>query len=596
MAEKNNPSIYEARSTIGSSDELDEYGVWVKVAPTDIVDGAEDFPEDMPVAEAALEDVPLEDVSDFIDYSDADADDLDALLDDIQFSEELPEPVPEAIPLQADPREEVPDTGGTPDLSTQLLMKIAEELTSIKGELSDLKSELSVIRRERPAGNADKDGFFEGGDDDKIALTGDELNNILHTADFTEETGTDAGENPDDNFENLVDTPPEEPGEISLEIPASDDVPMVDFQAADISIDIPEDLKALSESGVEPMTPPPEDTSYLEEDPLAEDAPAQIDLEEPSPDTLSLIDFDVMNADTAGDDTVNTEDAPPVEENLFVDMADISIDIPEDTSYLEEDPLVEDAPAQIDLEEPSPDTLSLIDLNVMNADTAGDNTLNTEDTPPVEENIFVDMADISIGIPVDTSYLEEDPLAEDAPAQIDVEEPSPAGDDTLNTEDAPPVEENIFEEVSFDELADSGESIDLSTIEETVAEDTPEETADFPENIEIDLPSPDVPEEGLLAKAEEIDEAGDVPGAGELDIDLGSLHDMALDDLSVDIPAEETADSDMEIPSGIKLELKNVLEYMDKLLESLPEEKIEEFAQSEHYVTYKKLFDELGIE
>lgn len=281
MAEKNNPSIYEDRSTIGSSDELDEYGVWVKVAPTDIVDGAEDFPEDMPVAEAALEDVPLEDVSDFIDY--ADADDLDALLNDIQFPEELPEPVPEAIPLQADPREEVPleevlsgaGTGGKPDLSTQLLMKIAEELTSIKGELSDLKSELSVIRRERPAGNAGEDGFFEGGDDDKIALTGDELNNILHTADFTEETGTDAGENPDDNFEDLVDTPPEEPGEISLEIPeeipleipASDDVPEDVFQAADISIDIPEDLKALSESGVEPMTYPPEDTSYLEEDP-----------------------------------------------------------------------------------------------------------------------------------------------------------------------------------------------------------------------------------------------------------------------------------------------------------------------------------------
>jgi hypothetical protein len=35
---------------------------------------------------------------------------------------------------------------------------------------------------------------------------------------------------------------------------------------------------------------------------------------------------------------------------------------------------------------------------------------------------------------------------------------------------------------------------------------------------------------------------------------------------------------------------------MDKLLESLPEEKINEFAQSEHYNTYKKLFEELGIQ
>ena len=34
---------------------------------------------------------------------------------------------------------------------------------------------------------------------------------------------------------------------------------------------------------------------------------------------------------------------------------------------------------------------------------------------------------------------------------------------------------------------------------------------------------------------------------------------------------------------------------MDQLLENLPEEKISEFAQSEHFVTYKKLFQELGL-
>ena len=34
---------------------------------------------------------------------------------------------------------------------------------------------------------------------------------------------------------------------------------------------------------------------------------------------------------------------------------------------------------------------------------------------------------------------------------------------------------------------------------------------------------------------------------------------------------------------------------MDQLLESLPEDKIKEFAQSEHFEVYKKLFDELGL-
>ena len=49
------------------------------------------------------------------------------------------------------------------------------------------------------------------------------------------------------------------------------------------------------------------------------------------------------------------------------------------------------------------------------------------------------------------------------------------------------------------------------------------------------------------------------------------------------------------IPREFKQELRSVLSYMDKLLESLPENKIEEFARSEHFDAYKKLFEELGL-
>jgi hypothetical protein len=60
-------------------------------------------------------------------------------------------------------------------------------------------------------------------------------------------------------------------------------------------------------------------------------------------------------------------------------------------------------------------------------------------------------------------------------------------------------------------------------------------------------------------------------------------------------PTEEKAIDTAGIPTTIKAELKTVLSYMDQLLESLPEEKIEEFAQSEYFETYKKLFEDLGI-
>jgi len=49
------------------------------------------------------------------------------------------------------------------------------------------------------------------------------------------------------------------------------------------------------------------------------------------------------------------------------------------------------------------------------------------------------------------------------------------------------------------------------------------------------------------------------------------------------------------VSDKLKTDIKSVLLYLDQLLASLPEEKIEEFASSEYYDTYKKLFEELGL-
>jgi hypothetical protein len=77
------------------------------------------------------------------------------------------------------------------------------------------------------------------------------------------------------------------------------------------------------------------------------------------------------------------------------------------------------------------------------------------------------------------------------------------------------------------------------------------------------------------------------------DADLNPLTEIEVSDLlQVD---EIPADKDDQIPRDIKDELKDVLSYMDHLLESLPEEKIEEFANSQYFDTYKKLFKELGL-
>jgi len=149
--------------------------------------------------------------------------------------------------------------------------------------------------------------------------------------------------------------------------------------------------------------------------------------------------------------------------------------------------------------------------------------------------------------PDDTSYLEEDPLA------------------------AAPIEHE-------DQIDFSGAVIDEPDLSSQLIENPVMEPAI--ENISIDVDM----EEPLLTESSgsddfvfEVEETMELP-----------VRDTPIGDISMD-------DGGDEIPSNLKTELKTVLSYMDQLLESLPEEKIEEFARSEYFETYKKLFEELGL-
>ena len=101
----------------------------------------------------------------------------------------------------------------------------------------------------------------------------------------------------------------------------------------------------------------------------------------------------------------------------------------------------------------------------------------------------------------------------------------------------------------------------------------------------------------------DITENADVPDTAEINGSIpesGSADNSDTPSASSDTAVPETearvAQEPQEpLPSHLKNEIKSVLAYMDQLLESLPEEKIEEFAKSEYFDTYKRLFEELGI-
>ncbi len=330
--------------------------------------------------------------------------------------EKTPETVDETTP-------KAPAQAAEPSLATDLLMRIAEELSSIRQELSHLKqdfltshistapAEASVEEQTKSSG-----GFFDDSDDEKIALSGDELDNILLSADFTEETGEDAS--------------------------VEDTAELADEVLLDPSKDS-EELRRLREEGVEPITSAPEDTSYLEIDPL-----------------------------TGQEETV--------EEESF-DLSDVVIDEPDLSAEVYENPL----------KEPALEDISFDDQD-MASELAGMEEISDE----ICDEIFED-------------------------------------------ESIPELEEEEEPEIVISEPEESP----AQTEEESVAPE--QKAAPFPENKPVAEQAP--------------------------------------------------AKSLKEIPSSIQQELKTVLSYMDQLLESLPEEKIEEFAASPYFDTYKKLFTELGL-
>lgn len=71
--------------------------------------------------------------------------------------------------------------------------------------------------------------------------------------------------------------------------------------------------------------------------------------------------------------------------------------------------------------------------------------------------------------------------------------------------------------------------------------------------------------------------------------------DPMTDEIPGGEEAPQPAAQASDLSASLKDEIKSVLAYMDKLLEALPEEKIEEFARSEHFEVYKRLFEELGL-
>ena len=497
--------------------------------------------DDSAQAAAAGGEPGFEAVSEFDDFLAEEApaslktpfDDLSAVEEDLAAPRE-----PSPRPRSAQPAE--------PSLSNDLLQKIAEELSSIRGELVTLKGQLGALKPEDQAKVASTEdaeggihvggGFFDDEEDETIALTGDELDNILNTADFTEENAEgDSPAPPQASEDLLMEALLPENGDYRSEEPAIEEIRLEPASEPNPAIPEEDVLDGFGlDEGVQHLTQAPEDTSYLEE-PLPGEEP--LDLSEIPLHEESLADSGSYPLEPEGED--------------FAPLEEIS----------EELPVVEGSSGF------DADAETLADMT-LSMDAAAD---YMTETPSEVESLapLPELEDIGFG---------ELSLAE--------ESPEPATEEV-----AEELEELVMEEEDLSPM-DSYESGDLEAkiAEKTVKPATP--VSFHPDEIPTSLddsffvggPRPEPEEETLDLDVEEFD----MPSTG-----VAIKAEPEVQPPAQPSPAKAEAKGDDT--ERLKSEIKGVLSYLDKLLESLPESKIEEFARSEHFETYKRLFDELGL-
>ena len=363
------------------------------------------------------------------------------------------------------------------------------------------ESEIELPVQSEPA--EEPGGFFNSDEeDDTIALSGDELSNIVSNADFTEETAEPDTQYDESTEETVTEEQPEQ------ELPE-------DF-SADFSNDTPF-------GGIE-------DTVIPDEEPdsgLSMDINEEI-LEEPNLDDIET------NADIPEeieipkvDDIAETQDEEPDLDDILVESSstDFMDSVTDSTNMQPDIEITEPVEPELAEEEAA---ITKEEADDITSEYSADTTENTE--PVLDEDAALELPEESSSDAENTDEESTDDIFNET-----------AIEDAQHTQDA--MMNDIMNEAPSVDNALSEENVDYLSKDNTVLSD----------------------DEAAVAESEPE-------------------------------PSAETEQTDTsDLPSDIKEDVKSVLLYMDQLLENLPEDKIMEFAKSEQFTTYKKLFNELGL-
>ena len=465
---------------------------------------------------------------------------------------------------EAAPVEEAKPAATTVDNS--LLQQIVSELSSLKDEMNNLKANLEEIKTHEntisPAAAAvaagaagiaagaaaasiadidteipaeteqDSGGFFSEDDgDDTIALSFDELDNIMNTAEFGDTVEADGNAPADETAE---------------EAPAEE--PVIE--------------ETVEEEIVTEEEPVIEETSV-------EEVPADDEIEDIATTDDTVIDESIISSEPEEEDDFESDSTEI--ENAISEESDTSLD---DINFEEQTESFDFSDEK--LEEPEIDEF----IPDGNDELYENEELPDEISIPKEDDLLVESNSSDFMDSVkETSEAEEAPvefIADDTTEEDTLDLPSELPDEIMASDDS--VEETEEEETAEPEIETEIDD-DIPTVDKVLGDETEEPVVEETavEETEVEAPVEEAPASTSFAEVDNLDNNLSASNLAYLDKQEG----------------ENVSDSMSN--TDLKQDIKSVLLYMDQLLENLPEDKIVEFAKSDEFVTYKKLFSELGL-
>ncbi|MFW6137754.1 MAG: hypothetical protein ACOC7U_01140 [Spirochaetota bacterium] len=395
-----------------------------------------------------------------------------------------------------------------------------------------------------------KSPFDSNSEDETIALSKDELDNILSEAEIVQDTSTGT-------------EPTGSPAEQKEEYPEEDQVPNVETsEESDISeeeeFDISKEIDELSPEDVQDIELGEEEVENYEQElneKLGEYAPEEQTTEGAGPEYEEYEEKDEIDL---GEETT--------EEELDRELQDLN---------LENMPLEAEEEEDMDLDSYLKSVKSDIDLDSLELEEETEENLmepasgegSTESPSEKEETSGGEEEEFS---------LEGEPSLEE-----EIKEEEPEAEARPSSEDKTEIEaEQAFKEAGIEEPEQETPG--------TEAEQAPSGENEYAEQ-EYDIS--EQPFEGEKSLTEEEENLLDQDLEWEKEPEEPSGEEV------VSVTGEEL--SRLEQESAVDRELLNdittVLQYMDGLLGDLPQEKIKEFSNSEYFPLYKRVFEKLGL-